>query len=79
LENGKKVTIKAGNNSKENRYVNGMTVNGQPYTKNYLTHDTLLKGATINYLMAPNPNKNKGININDTPYSFSKERNSKKK
>ena len=79
LENGKKVTIKAGNNSKENRYVNGMTVNGQPYTKNYLTHDALLKGATINYLMAPNPNKNKGININDTPYSFSKERNSKKK
>ncbi|MDR2949544.1 MAG: glycoside hydrolase family 92 protein, partial [Prevotella sp.] len=73
LENGKKVTIKAGNNSKENRYVNGMTVNGQPYTKNYLTHDALLKGATINYLMAPNPNKNKGININDTPYSFSKE------
>ncbi|MDR3059889.1 MAG: GH92 family glycosyl hydrolase [Prevotella sp.] len=79
LENGKKVTIKAANNNKENRYVNSMTVNGQTYTKNYLTHEALLKGATINYQMAPDPNKNKGININDTPYSFSNERNSKKK
>lgn len=79
LENGNKVTIKADNNSKANRYVQSMDVNGQPYTKNYLTHDTLLKGARINYKMATTPNTNKGTENKDMPYSFSNERKLNKK
>ncbi len=76
LENGNKVVINADNNNKVNRYVSSMTVNGQPYTKNYLTHEALMKGATIGYQMAPVANQNRGINDNDFPYSFSKELNS---
>ncbi|NDV95606.1 glycoside hydrolase family 92 protein [Dysgonomonas sp. 521] len=73
LENGNKVTIKADNNKKANRYVQSMSVNGQPYPKNYLTHETLLKGANISYQMAAAPNKNRGTSDDDAPYSFSKE------
>lgn len=73
LENGNKVTIKADNNKKANRYVQSMSVNGQPYSKNYLTHETLMKGAGISYQMAPAPNKNRGTSDDDAPYSFSKE------
>jgi len=73
LENGKKVTIKADNNKKANRYVQGMSVNGQPYSKNYLTHEVLMNGANINYQMAPAPNKSRGTSDSDAPYSFSNE------
>lgn len=73
LENGKKVTISSDANSKENRYISSMKLNGKPYTKNYLTHAELLKGATVNFIMAEKPNMQRGINENDLPYSFSKE------
>ncbi|MFV0311771.1 MAG: GH92 family glycosyl hydrolase [Dysgonomonas sp.] len=74
LENGKKVVIKADNNSKASRYISSMTVNGKAHSKNYLTHDTLLKGANINYKMATTPNITRGINAADYPYSFSNEK-----
>jgi len=73
MENGNKVVINANNNNKANRYVQSMTVNGKNHTKNYLTHDVLMKGAKINYVMAPAANKNRGINDADLPYSFSNE------
>ncbi|MDU1893055.1 MAG: glycoside hydrolase family 92 protein, partial [Dysgonomonas sp.] len=73
LENGNKVTISANNNNMANRYVQSMTVNGQPHSKNFLTHEVLRGGANINFQMAPQPNKNRGINDTDFPYSFSKE------
>jgi predicted alpha-1,2-mannosidase len=73
LENGNKVVINAKDNNRANRYVQSMTVDGQSYTKNYLTQEQLMKGTTLNYQMAPNPNENRGINESDLPYSFSKE------
>lgn len=73
LENGKKVTISSDANSKENRYISSLKLNGKPYTKNYLTHGELLKGAAVNFIMAEKPNMQRGINENDLPYSFSKE------
>lgn len=73
MENGKQVVIKADNNRKSNRYVSSMTVNGQPYTKNYLTHDQLQNGAVIEYKMSATPNKQRGVQNEDLPYSFSKD------
>ncbi|QIK53992.1 glycoside hydrolase family 92 protein [Dysgonomonas sp. HDW5B] len=74
LENGKKVIITSNNNNKNNRYIQSMTLNGKNYTKNYLTHSDLLNGATINFEMSDKPNKSRGINDSDAPYSFSKEK-----
>ena len=73
LENGKTVVIDSNNNSLENRYVQSMKVNGKAYSRNYLTHDQLLKGIRIHYQMSPTPNKNRGIGLQDVPYSFSAE------
>ena len=73
LENGKTVTIDAPNNSCENRYVKSMKLNGKNHTNNYLTHDQLMKGARIQYQMDAVPNKSRGINKEDAPYSFSAE------
>jgi predicted alpha-1,2-mannosidase len=74
LDNGKEIEIKAENNSKGNRYIAAMTLNGNKYTRNYLTHEDLMKGAKINYRMAPAPEKSRGTEKSDFPYSFSNEK-----
>lgn len=74
LENGKEITIIADNNSKENRYIAEMKLNGKRCTKNYLTHEDLMKGAKIDFKMSPAPNKSRGISKSDFPYSFSNEK-----
>jgi len=74
LENGKKIEISASDNNGSARYINSMTVNGKMNAKNYLTHKDLLGGAKIDYKMSVNPNKNRGVNKADFPYSFSNEK-----
>jgi predicted alpha-1,2-mannosidase len=71
LENGKNIEIKADNNSDENRYVKSLNMNGQTYTKNWLSHAELMKGATLQFNMENKPNKNRGTNEKDFPYSYS--------
>ena len=51
LENGKTITIKADNNQLDNRYIKEMKVNGKSQTRNFLTHDQLIKGANIQFQM----------------------------
>lgn len=72
LENGKKVVINAPKNSDKNIYINRMTLNGKLYDKNWLSHTTLLNGATINLDMSPVPNKTRGTQEKDFPYSLSR-------
>ena len=71
LSNGKDIIITAPNNSDENRYIQKMTYNGKKYTKNYLQHSSLLKGARIDIEMDNQPNLQRGIKAEDFPYSFS--------
>ena len=78
LENGKTVTISAPNNGDDKRYISSMTLNGKEYTKNYLTHQDLLNGASISYKMDAKPNQQRGTKESDFPYSFSNEFKKKK-
>lgn len=73
LQNGKKVVINADKNSAENRYIDKMTYNGNAYTKNWLSHKELLKGAVIDFDMSDTPNKSRGTAKEDYPYSLSNE------
>ncbi|MGZ3753233.1 MAG: glycoside hydrolase domain-containing protein, partial [Mucilaginibacter sp.] len=74
LENGKQVVINAPNNSPANKYVNGLTYNGKPYDFDWLSHQTLQKGAVLNFNMSAKPNKQRGIKETDFPYSLSNEK-----
>ena len=71
LENGNTITIKADNNQLDNRYIKEMKVNGKSQTRNFLTHDQLIKGANIQFQMSPVPNKQRGTTEKDVPYSLS--------
>ena len=71
LENGKTVTIKSDNNQPDHCYIKEMKVNGKPYSRNYLTHDQLTRGANIQFRMSPVPDKQRGTTEKDAPYSLS--------
>lgn len=73
LENGNKIVITADNNSKKNRYIFDLTLDGKSYSRNYFKHGDLLKGSKIEFRMSDTPNKFRGIGEDDFPYSFSKE------
>ena len=74
IENGKSLVINAPANSAENFYIKSMKLNGQDYTKNYLDHNDLMKGAVLDIEMDNQPNKQRGIQPSDFPYSFSTEK-----
>ena len=71
FENGKQMVIQAPENSKDNLYIQSMNVNGQTYTKNYLKHADLQNGGTIDVKMSKDPNRSRGTQTEDFPYSFS--------
>ena len=71
MENGKTLVINAPENSNKNIYIKSMSLNNIPYNKNYFTHENLHNGGEINIEMSDTPNKNRGVNKEDFPYSFS--------
>ncbi|MDR0824008.1 MAG: GH92 family glycosyl hydrolase [Prevotella sp.] len=72
MEDGKKFVIEAANNSKENVYVQSVTLNGSPLNKNYITFRDIANGGTIKYEMGSQPNKNRGTTKDAAPFSLSK-------
>ena len=55
LANGKIFTVTAPAVSRENKYIQSVKVNGQPYDKSYLTHDLILSGASVEFTMGATP------------------------
>ena len=71
LENGKQVVIEAAKNTDANKYVQQLKWNNVLYTKNYINHFDLLKGAILNFSMNNIPNRQRGNNKITYPYSYS--------
>lgn len=74
FENGKTFEIKAPQNSCTNLYIKDMKVNGAEYSKNYVTHSLLQNGGVVDCVMSDTPNIERGIGMEDAPYSFSGEK-----
>jgi putative alpha-1,2-mannosidase len=51
LNNGKTFTVLAPNLSRENIYIQSVKVNGQPYDKSFITHQQIMEGATVEFVM----------------------------
>ena len=73
LENGKTLAIKAADNSTVNKYVQSVKLGGKSYSKNYFTHDDIMKGGKIEFRMGDKPNTSRGTDDAAFPYSFSNE------
>ncbi len=65
LANGKTFTLIAENNSPENVYIQSAELNGQPYTKCWISHDDIMDGGTLVLRMGSRPNRKWGASAED--------------
>lgn len=70
LSDGKKLTIKAQNLSKQNKYIQSAKINGKDWSKAWFAHDDIVNGGLIEFVMGPYPNKEWGAKMKDAPPSF---------
>lgn len=54
---GRDFRIRTVNNSRENIYIQSVTLDGRPYDRSYVTHDDLLRGGELVFTMGPHPNE----------------------
>jgi putative alpha-1,2-mannosidase len=57
LENGRTLTIRADGQSDRNVYVKGVTLNGRPLARRYVTHAELMAGGTLVFKMDEEPRR----------------------
>ena len=57
LPRGKTFTVEAKNLSKENKYVQSITLNGQPYDKLKIAHTDIMNGGALAFQMGPQPRR----------------------
>ncbi len=69
-EKGKKFVVIAKGLSKENVYINSIELNGKEYSKTYIKHSDIINGGELIFNMSPEPNKSRGTNKGDRPYSL---------
>ena len=57
---GRTFTMTAQNNSPQNIYIQSATLNGKALNNSYITHNQILAGGTLNFVMGPKPNMSWG-------------------
>ncbi|MGM9804664.1 MAG: GH92 family glycosyl hydrolase [Muribaculaceae bacterium] len=57
LTNGKKFEIVATGNSKDNKYVQSMKLNGEELEQPFFTHDDIMNGGKLEFVMGATPKK----------------------
>ena len=69
LGGGKTFKVIAANNSKDNKYIQSVKLNGKPYTKSYINHKDIIAGGTLEFEMGAQPSKTFGVDKADRPVS----------
>lgn len=70
LENGNQFVITAKNNNKKNVYIQSATLNNTEFSNNFLKYVDIEKGGELNFIMGNKPNKERGINKENKPFSL---------
>jgi putative alpha-1,2-mannosidase len=76
LHNGKTFRLSTSNNSRENKYIQSVKLNGRPLDRLWFTHSDLINGGHLEIEMGSNPNHKLGIdnpppsNLALSPASF---------
>lgn len=72
LPEGKTFIVSAADNAADRPYIQKAMLNGEELSRNYLTHDELLKGGELTLSMDSVSNTQRGTQPADFPYSYSK-------
>ncbi|WP_437919787.1 GH92 family glycosyl hydrolase [Sphingobacterium sp. LRF_L2] len=75
LENGNSFLITSPGNGSDKRFIKNAYLNEKRFDKNWIDHETLLKGGELTIEMDSNPNKNRGTSKDAVPYSFTLDKN----
>jgi predicted alpha-1,2-mannosidase len=67
LTNGKDFIISTKANGPQKYYIEGATLNGQPWNKIYISHDQILNGGELNFNMASFPNYHWATGVDSRP------------
>jgi hypothetical protein len=67
LENGSQFIIVSHNQSNENIYIQSIKLNGNPYSKSYITFDDIKDGGVIEFVMGNKPNLQFGVEPHNRP------------
>ena len=69
LPNGRAFSLVAKNNSHDNKYIQSVTLNGQPQSKVWFTHSELINDGKLELTMDDQPNPSLGTEAKDLPPS----------
>lgn len=70
LPNGRTLEIRAEGVDDRHRYVREMRVNGERWTKNYVTVDDIMQGGVWEFRMSSTPDRRRGTKPEARPYSL---------
>lgn len=70
LPNGRTLEIRAEGVDDRHRYVREMRVNGERWTKNYVTYDDIMRGGVWEFRMSASPDRRRGTQPEARPYSL---------
>ncbi|MDR0792293.1 MAG: GH92 family glycosyl hydrolase [Chitinophagaceae bacterium] len=74
LENGKQFIIEANRNDSSNFYIQRATLNGKPYSYNWITYDAIMNGGVLHFDMGNRPALQRSIQTVDMPFSLANEK-----
>lgn len=72
LPNGRRFTVRADGLSAANHYVQSVTLNGAPLAQTFITHEQILTGGELRFVMGAGPNRTWGSARNARPFSMSR-------
>ena len=71
LSNGNSFIIEAPENNSENMYVERVELNGSRHDNNWITHDDIMNGGKLTFIMDNKPERKRGTKRENFPYSHS--------
>ncbi|WP_292262562.1 GH92 family glycosyl hydrolase [Brevundimonas sp.] len=70
LPNGRRFTIRAEGLSDDHPYVGSVTLNGRPLNRSVVTHDQILAGGELTFVMSAEPNRAWATDAGSRPFSM---------
>jgi predicted alpha-1,2-mannosidase len=71
LQNGNQFVIEAPENNSQNFYVESVELNGNGISRNWISHDEIIQGGKLSFEMDNKPNRKRGVDDEDQPFSLS--------
>ena len=71
LPNGARFVVEAPGNGADTPYVQSASLDGAAHTTSWVSHDDVVRGSTLQFVMGPEPNTRRATRVEDAPPSLS--------